>query len=423
MRTMSRPQHTNQTVPLGIILLGLTPAIMVLLPWDFGPDSTAFRAFMRGSKLTTTVVEFLFVLLAMVQGFSPVAAILALPRLAKAGLSILVFASIWTTAMVAEVPIMAAIGMIKFFAHFMFALAMTHQLTIWTMEQRRYIWPAIGLSVVGYCLLWGVNIVFYHPVGNDWARLVPTLTIVRWVGFYSLAIFCAGIALLPANFNDRASRLRLAVAILFGTTGLAIAFWTGTRAAVGAIMAAAILSSLILPIRRQLLLLTLLSAVLGLAIAATLPVVQPYYGIERMIGASVAPVAEAGISSGRLEIWTDMLGKVTQRPIMGWGIDQFRYSFPAGPTRIRHPHNGLMQLVFSTGLLGVLATLALMIAYARKFPRKLTHSWQYASIAFAFGALPYGLLDGFFYFTYSVMILVVALSCLVAPMPPAATDR
>jgi O-antigen ligase len=265
--------------------------------------------------------------------------------------------------------------------------------------------------------------VFYHPVGDDWIRLVPTLNTMRSAGHYALAAFCAGIGMLHVNSDNRPDRLNLAAAIFFGSLGLALAFWTGTRAGAIAVFIAVVLTSAVLPIRRQLLILTLASIVIGLAIAAILPLVHPAYGIWRMVGASISPVGEYGVSSGRVDIWTNMLGKLADRPIMGWGVDQFRFSFAEGEIAIRHPHNGIMQLLFSTGLWGLSASALIAIPYAKKIPRNISQSYQCASLAYAIGICAYGAFDGPFYFTYPVMILMIAGACIIAPPPQSASDR
>lgn len=411
-------------MPPGIILLALTPAILILLPWDFGPDSTEFRAFMRTTKLPTTVVEFCFVLLAMSSGFAPAAALLSLPRLAKLGLAMLTAGSVWTTLGVAVVPTAAVIGLIKFFAHLMFGLAIAHQLRGWSIELRNLVWPAIGLGVVGFCLLWGANIIFYHPVGNDWLRLVPSLTTMRSAGPYALASFCAGIGMFHVSSDGRVGRHHLTAGVFFGSLGLALACWTGTRGAVVAIFIASVVALLIFPPRRQLVTMLLASTVIGVTVAAALPVVHPSYGIARMLGMLVGPDSADSLSSGRFEIWMNMLGKMELRPVLGWGIDQFRFSFPDATKSIRHPHNGVMQLVFSTGLWGVCAAIMTAISFGRNIVRNFTQPHQAASAAFMIGAFSYGLYDGIFYFTYPIMILLVAGACLVVTTPPpAANDR
>lgn len=422
MATSSPLIKRNGPIPLGIVLIALTPAFIILLPWDFGPDSTDFRAFMRVSKLPATIVEFAFVLLAMLRGFSPTAALISLPRLVKVGLGMLTISIVWTTMFVAEMPIAAILGATKFFGHLMFGLALTHQWERWSPHQRDMIWPAIGFGVATFCLLWLVNIILYRPTGNDWVRLVPGLTTMRSAGPYALASFCAGIGFLHLDMDSRI-RPNIAIAVLFGSLGLTLAFWTGTRASVVAIYIAVTFSSLWLPVRKQLAVLAVVSTIIGLAIALTLPSVHRAYGVIRLISDSI-PAGDVSISSGRVNIWINMIDKLEYRPIMGWGIDQFRYSFPEGTHISRHPHNGMMQLLFSTGLWGLVAHVFLAISFIRHVPRKFSQPYEFASIAFIIGALFYGAYDGFFYFTYPIMIFVVAVVCVLSQIKaPPASDR
>lgn len=417
MSAIGRHIFVSNKVPLGIVLLGLTPAILILLPWDFGPDSTDFRAFMRVSKLPVAAVEFLFVLLAMSRGFAPIAALSALPQLAKLGLALLSFSALWTTIFVAAVPTAAVLGLVKFFAHLMFGLAMVHEVRRWTVAQRQMIWPAIGLGVISFCLLWGINVLVYHPVGNDWVRLVPSLTTMRSAGPYALASFCAGFAMLHASPDGQVSRFRLAAGVLFGSLGVALACWTGTRAAVVAIFVAAVLTMVIAPIKRSFLVMVFASGLIGATVAVSLPVVHPLYGVERMFVDSTDPRHEMGASSGRVDIWIGMIDKIAYRPVMGWGIDQFQFSFSHTEDSIRHPHNGVMQLVFSTGLWGVFATIMLALSFGSNITRKFTRSYQLSSAAFMIGAISYGMYDGIFYFSYPIMLFMVAGSCLIAAKP------
>jgi exopolysaccharide production protein ExoQ len=410
-------------VPWGIVLLALTPAALIFLPWDFGPNENSFRAFMRMTKLPVAAVEFIFVFVAMSRGFAPLTALLALPPLAKLGLAMLSFSSVWTTVLVAAVPTAALLGFFKFFAHALFALAIFHVMSKWTMQHRKMIWPATGLGVVGFCLLWGANIAIYSPKGNDWFHLVPSMTTMRSVGPYALACYCAGVGMLNANSDPRSGRLGLVIAILFGSLGFALAGWTGTRAAILAILVATGLAVFVLPNRKQLITMLFASAVIGLGIASVLPVVHPSYGILRMLGDSIQPAHETGISSGRVDIWINMLNKIVQRPMMGWGIDQFRFSFPTTAESVRHPHNGAMQLIFSTGLWGITATAMIAVSFVREIPNKLTEPYQFAALVFVIGATAYGLYDGIFYFSYPIMIFAVAGVCLVVAKPQAASDK
>jgi O-Antigen ligase len=410
----AKPRNFEK-LPLGLVLFGLTPAIMVLLPWDFGTNATAYRAFLRTNSLAATLAEFAFVLLAMTRGFKPVSALKGLPRFTKVGLLLLSLVVLWTTIFVAAVPSVAVLGIMKYVGHLTFGLAMMHELRGWSLAQREMIWPAIGAGVLSYCLLWAINIAVYHPTGAQWVGLVPSLTNIRWVGFYALAGFCAGLGSLSAKADHSLRLNNVALALLFCTTGLTIALWTGTRSALLAIAIATVVSLLILPLRRQLLIITITSTIFAIVIAEALPHVHPSYGISRIITASVGVSGINEISSSRIDVWMGLVDKVIQKPIAGWGIDQLRFSYPDKTTSIRNPHQAILQLALGTGLTGILAAILIMIPLIKSFPRKFNETYQYPAVAYLFAACAYGLYDGLFYYSYPIMNLLIALCCILTP--------
>jgi O-antigen ligase len=421
---MNKVTEANFFMPLGIILIGLTPVIMVLLPWDFGNQISLYRGFMRVNSLSVTVVEILFLLLAMRLGFSPAAALAALPRLTKAGAFLILLVATWSTIWVSASPFAAIIGMIKIFLHLMFVLAIANQFLDWTPRERNQIWLTIGYGVVIYCVLWIISIVVYRPSGEEWIWLVPGLTNIRWIGFFALASFCAGIGSLPANSDASGYRRQLFVALFFCTIGLGIAFWTGTRGAVVAILVATTSALLRTMAWRKILPLVFLATFIALLISSALPVVHPSYGLNRIINSSTSSKDITGLSQGRIAVWTETLKKIKERPFAGWGIDQFRYSGPEDTLGYRHPHQGVLQLLFSMGFLGVLAMLMIVIPFVKRFPRKLSLPHEWAALAYFSGAIIYGLYDGFFYYPFSVMIFLISVACLqTATLPQPASGR
>jgi O-antigen ligase len=314
-------------------------------------------------------------------------------------------------------------GIMKFVAHCLFALAIWHMLGKWSESERNLLWPAVGLGLLCYCFLWWINIAFYNPVGSDWIRLVPGATNVRWVGFFSFACFCAAIGTFTAQPDQPRQRWLLLVAAVFSTAAFTVAFWSGTRSAIVAIAVAAVASAVILPVRRQLFLVTSTSLVCGLCITAILPVVHPIYGLDRIFITSNPAAGFDTVSSGRLQVWIEVFGKVMQKPIFGWGIDQLRYTYTEPIYLVRNPHQGILQVLASSGLCGLVAYLCFAAQFVRSIPRKLSQSYQFAAVAYLAGGTAYGLYDGFFYFTYPVMMFIVAAACLVIPPHSSSVDR
>lgn len=411
------------SIPAGVILLALTPSLMVLLLWDFGSNVPPWREILRYNSLIVPFVEFLFVGVAINQGFLPAKALSLLSPLTKGGLTILTACVLWTTIAVAAVPFTAMMGIMKFVAHCLFALAIAHLLRKWNLSERNLVWPAIGLGLLAYCFLWWINIAFYKPVGNDWVRLVPGTTNVRWVGFFAFACFCAAIGMLTTQPNRSGKWWHLPLALVYSTAAFAVAFWSGTRAAALAIVVAATASAFVLPVRRQVLYITCISLIFGLAIASVLPAVHPIYGLDRIIMASNPTENFNTISSNRFQHWIEIFGKAMQRPIFGWGIDQLRYTYADQANLVRNPHQAILQVLVSTGLCGLIAYLCFAIQFARSISTKFSESYQFAAVAYLAGATAYGLYDGFFYFTYPVMIFLVAAACVTTPPQLSASDR
>lgn len=424
MSTSVSCHNPEKKFDTAILLVGLTPVFMVVLPWDFGNEMTPYRGFMRGNSLSATIIEMLFLLIVMRRGFSPTAAVAALPSMTKAGLLMLLTVILWTTSTVAKEPIAAIFGLVKMFMHLMFCMAFYHQFERLTIFDRNKIWLAIGCGVLAYCVLWLSNILIYHPTGDDWLWFVPALTNVRWAGFFALAGFCAGIGSLSSRADGSHSVHRFLIALSFSTVGLSIAFWTGSRGAVLASLAAAIGPSVFVTARRQIILLSLSAAFLGLIIGWALPIVHQVYGIERIIGTLTPANGLAGLSSGRTEVWAETAQQIWQRPITGWGVDQFTYVGPKTALGLKHPHQAFLQLLFSVGTLGALAMLFIIYPFASAVSIAPKQPYQWAGLAYLSGAIAYGLYDGFFYYTFPVMIFLVSIVCIGrTTSPQSVTDR
>jgi putative inorganic carbon (HCO3(-)) transporter len=85
---------------------------------------------------------------------------------------------------------------------------------------------------------------------------------------------------------------------------------------------------------------------------------------------------KSGTTATRIEIWKSTLHLINERPLVGYGLDNFRSIFPRyqslrlirlepGTTDDR-PHNDLLQMASSMGLLGLLAYLWFIISFLSK---------------------------------------------------------
>ncbi len=80
--------------------------------------------------------------------------------------------------------------------------------------------------------------------------------------------------------------------------------------------------------------------------------------------------SEITTGTGRTEIWSETIEMIAQRPILGWGYASSGYYMPAFHHSSPHAHNMVLQIWFTTGIIGLcLALPAIFIKayYSIKF--------------------------------------------------------
>lgn len=419
----SKPNSAYSIWP--VIIIGLAPVLMVLVPWDFGPDMNRYRGFMRGLSLTPTLVEILFVLVAMARGFSLFASIRQLPELSKIGAALFFIVAISGAAFSAKVPIYALIGIGKIVIHALFFLALWHESAAGGSRFRRALWLATGCGILGYSLLWLVNIVVYQPTGNDWIGLVPGLPHVRGVGFFALAGFFAGYCLYATAEQATRPKAITAAGFILSVLALVLMIWTGSRGSLLAIIAGSFFVFISAPtIRRRFAKYFGIAALLAVIVSQPLPIVNDTYGLQRIISSSTPIVDGDDPSSGRTEMWLGTIDKIKERPIIGWGVEQFAIAGPERTLGYKQPHNMILQLLFSTGFLGLLAILMMVMPLVSKIELGHPVPERVAARGYVAGAFMFGLYDAAFYYPYPVMVFAIAVAImLVTEKPPPASDR
>lgn len=410
---------------LPILVVGLAPVLMVLVPWDFGTDMTSYRGFMRGLSLTVPLVEILFILLASTRGFSLFAAIRALPELSKIGAAAFLLTTIAGTMLSAKVPIFSLIGIGKIVIHALFFLSLLHEVAKGGRKWRRALWLAIGCGVLGYCLLWLANIVAYQPTGDDWVGLVPGIPNVRGIGFFGLAGFFAGYCVYATAGGFNHPKIAHAVGVAISVVALVLIIWTGSRGGMLAIVSGTIFAFLFAPaLRRSIAGFFGSALILAVLASYALPIVNENYGLMRMISSSSIIVDGGNPSAGRTQIWAGTIQKIMERPVLGWGIEQFAVSGPEETLGYKQPHNMILQILFSVGFLGGLATLMMLLPIALRVVFDLSQPEHVAAWGYITGTIVFGLYDAAFYYTYPVMIFLIAAAIILTPEKPSiASDR
>jgi O-antigen ligase len=398
-----------------IILIFLAPALMALLPWDFGHDMTPYRALMKGNSLPVTLVELAIIIAGMQKNISPVLAMTRAPMSSIIAVCLLLFLITYTTCFIAAEPITAALGILTLLVHLLFALTVSMWAGACSTSTRRKICNALGSGVALYCLIWFAAIIVQWPTEEEWVSNVPGMPNVRGIGFFAVAAYFAGIGTLPEETDSE--HTNYVAAFFFGTLGLGLAIWTGSRGAlVAIIMASFVLIVCSKKWRTKLLAYALVSALLAGIATYPLPYENPSYGMNRMME------SREDSSSGRIVLWKETVEKVAQRPLTGWGIDQFKISGPLITLGLKQPHNIFLQTLFSVGLIG---TILALIAGLPLF-RKLRWRDSDAPTVAAWGCLAatcvFGLYDAAFYYAFPVMVMLISCAAIIQP-PPSATDK
>jgi O-antigen ligase len=401
-----------------IILIFLAPALMALLPWDFGDDMTPYRALMKGNSLPVTLVELAIIIAGMQKNISPVLAMTRAPMSSIIAVCLLLFLITYTTCFIAAEPASAALGILTLLVHLLFALTASMWAGKCDTRIRRTICNAIGWGVALYCLIWFAAIIVQWPTEEEWVSNVPGMPNVRGIGFFAVAAYFAGIGSLPNTAVTTDNKFSdYMQALLLGTLGLGLAIWTGSRGSlVAIIMASFVLIVCSKKWRTKLMAYALVSALLAGIATYPLPYENPSYGMNRMME------SRADNSSGRIVLWKETFEKVAQRPLTGWGIDQFKISGPLITLGLKQPHNIFLQTLFSVGLIG---TILALIAGLPLF-RKLRWRDSDAPTVAAWGCLAatcvFGLYDAAFYYAFPVMVMLISCAAIIQP-PPSATDK
>lgn len=402
---------------LAAILIGLLPAWMILLPLDMISAPTGWLIFVRTHSLAVPLAQLIFVLLAMGITFSPLRSVSQLPRLSKAALSLWILVAGYVSFQAENDDLLAAIGFLKLFVAALFLLALVELRKTRDLGFLQILWISIGLGVLIYIILWAINITIVTPRGDDWVYGIPGVNNVRHTGHFALAGVIAGLFILIALRENKNAWLRWALPLSFSSAGLGLALWTGSRGPLLASLITMLVTfAIVTRSRKTIAIFCLASALAATSVVALLPVPHPIYGIAGATG--MADVSDEGMrdpSSGRTELWSATIEKISQRPLLGWGVNQFLVSGPSKPVSFLHPHNFPLQLIFSGGIVSLLLSLFIVFPILRLWKWPYINGPSAAGVGGVVGILAYSLYDGSLYFSYPTTIFLVAIASSIAP--------
>ncbi|MEM8789735.1 MAG: O-antigen ligase family protein [Pseudomonadota bacterium] len=407
------PQPRPNALVLLLAAYAALPALGGLLWLALGDDDPLRN---RAPLDLLPIWELAVILVALRTGFSRRALAGILSPFERLALILFAAVALWGITMVAVDPAGAAERAGLRLLHVATGLALAHLL--WRAGRG----TAVSLALIAQPLVYlPVLALLYALYAGD-----PTM---NWlggpVGYWhvriwgmSLAVALAAAAgLYAAAAPDlRGHLVWVAILVLLA----AQLCFSGFRGGAAAVPVALALMTLVRP-RRMLARLPAIAGALAAGAALSLAVPAPIedYGLlHGLIGATPAwdqPSTVAG--AGRMEIWSETLRLIGERPFLGYGHDQFGQHFRLGGLDYVQPHSAPLNVLFDFGLVGGAALTAVMVSL-----------WAYGVAAVrtddgtarlgAFGALQavlaMALVDGALYHPEPLAMCALALTGLLA---------
>ena len=411
---------------LAAILLALLPAWMILLPLDMTSDPEGWQVFVRSNSFAVLLAQLLFVLLAMSITFSPFKSIRQLPHITKAAVLAWLIVAGFVSFQAGKDHLSALIGLFKILIAGLFVLAVVNLRNTYGSAFLTVLWLAFGASAVLYTAMWAIHIFMVSPQGEEWVTRIPGVNNVRHVGHFAIAGVIGGIFSFSAYRSNPSLLLRWIIPSFFAIAGLGLALWTGSRGPLLALLVTMFVTICVATQHRKVLTGFCLAATLAAtATVAMLPVPHPIYGIAEATGfADVSAQAGHDVTSGRTELWKGTIMKIAERPMLGWGVNQFGAVEISKDGSPLHPHNYPLQLMFSGGLLSVLVLFPIALPIIRKSDWRPIKGPAAAGVGGVIGILVYSLYDGVLYFSYPITVFLVAVATASPPTSkPLAYDR
>jgi O-antigen ligase len=369
---------------------GLAPALLFVLTWadEFSPLQQMARAY----GLPVVAAQIVIILVSFREGLR-----LGRPRFLPLALVVTLGIVAWLTAVQAALLSPALLRTGIWSIQLGFALAVVN---LW--HHRMLDFERFRTAILAGLLLLFLLLVTFVATANQTSaeRMgeLPAFANVRWFGYYA----AAAVGLAAPGFL-RGDKTALAVA----TAAFAIAVWSGSRGAIFAagsgLLACAILLRKFRALRVWLRL--FVCALAGIALGVGLGALVPFEAV------GLDSIARYG-SSGRIELWSDTLDAILQRPWLGWGEAQFRAIF-RDEWFVAQPHNVVLQVLLAWGLIGTLLCLAVTIWVAPRFLKAQSAEaapFQCAALILA----AFSFIDGALYYSHSLSLFVFCCAAAVA---------
>jgi len=389
-------------------LIAAIPALFAVTTWSHDAPAHDLKSLVRYFSLPVIAVEALVFFYALATGADVVQRMLSLPRWLLAALVALAAIAIGTNALVAVEPGIGGITASFWFLHVGFGVSVAVLAEKHWHADAATIWTPVVLGLLAYLAIAAAFVASNaHAESFDWIAFNLGAINIRHTAPYAIIGFTGSLMLALTAPAPRRARLTTLSALLFA----AFIFWSGTRAALFALIATLLLGMpLFATLRTARALRVLAVSVIGGALLSLLHAVpSPSFGLLTGLARST-PANDADASSGRLDIWKGTIAAIGERPFFGHGDSQLSHVVPAAKDLFNHPHNSVLQFAFMWGIIGATLFFAVFATLWVRMTRRARHrpTAHLAAWLVVTGIAALSLLDGSLYFPYPVMMIAFA---------------
>lgn len=314
-----------------------------------------------------------------------------------------------------EYPLRSVTISIVTLMHLLFGLSVYHLLRGSNVTDFSPFILSLGAGLISLAALTLWKFAFPPPASTvpggviEWHAALPGFISVRHFGSWTGAIAAGFLAIVLYN-NEQ---VRRSSAQFFYFTSTAMTIWSGTRAAILAMILTALAIAIMrkkLPSFRAI----GIAAMLTGAAATVAWLLLPYNDATFLLFSQSDAASAGAMSGGRVDLWTATFDKWRDSSIFGWGSGSTFWEVYVGWPHTQ-PHNAVLQFLISWGVIGTipalwLLTRASVAAYLVTLRDKSLLPFE----AMICSLLTMSMLEGMLHYPRFIMLIFVMIAAILA---------
>lgn len=401
---------------LGILIGIVMPVVSAIVyPTYMHMMQTPWVEWSRLLEAPFVICEVLVILWAGRKGMDSTRMWSAMPldiKIASVFLTIGVFGS---SLFLSEYPLRSVTISIITMVHLLFGFSIYHLLRRANVTDLSPFILSLGAGLTSLAAMTFSKFAFPPPAHAvpggviEWHAALPGFISARHFGSWTGAI-AAGFLVMVLYENRK---FRTIWPHIFYFLSAAMTVWSGTRAAILAMIGSVFISALIkrkLPSFREVGVAAMLT---GAAMTAAWLLI-PYNDGTFMLFSEGDTASAAAMSSGRLDLWLATFQKWQGSTLLGWGSGSTFWDVNVGWPHTQ-PHNAILQFLISWGLVGAVPALWLLVrAVASAHFATLKDNASLSPLAILYALLIMSMLEGMLHYPRFIMLIFVMLAAILA---------